>query len=706
MKSEVYLIMFLYVYEIFGQSPFDWSKKYSTCDGMVYKDSYYKTCEIHNITSSSASEFYYSDGQGYSSSDSKRYIKQLKFINCTFNILPNNIFLKLPYILKIECVNCGISELFRNAFANAASLNEINLSHNNITMLENNNFMDAKSLLSIDLAWNKIHTINVNAFNALNNLKSLNLSNNNLNTIEMGTFNTLQKLEVLLLDGNEIGNSVTAELFVKNSNLINISLNKNKIQNFTFGETLKSLNSLSISNNKLESIELPVQLILNQLNVSHNNLETLNISCKIQRIDASYNQIKEFTVVQPSQINHLELQLNEIQDLAFIAELVNLEYLDLTQNQIPVSKFNVSAFKKLNNLKFLFLEDTNLPSFDYSAFGHLRNLETLDISYNFLKHINFNVMSAFQNLQKLFIDGNGLIGITELADFQLILPNLNLIGISNNIFTCEFLRKIYKTLTIAKIEIYIEVDKVNWNKPNFHGVECVENEKAQNITNFLHLNTVPDNIPLHNQIQQLHIAKLDRILNQTNEEATKKQEIIQILQNSSIEQKHMIEYLQNQVEQYSKNLSNQQNVSVDRDMLKTHIVTEDKINNLIDILTKMQLQINDTRQQIDLLLSIKEFSINGRFNTTQIDELKFQMKALEYNLGTKNSSKLEVAYLSTSSTQLMDIKIMVILLVCIALIFSIFQSVRFYFLRKHNRQHGLFVRSSNATMVTSMEENI
>lgn len=671
---------------IFSKNDSNLMIKYPTCDSLVPRVpsslNHGKTCEIQNIQLRKLNTFFYNNN--YYRRHEEDYIHELKFRNSSLRYIPANIFILLPEIRRLECRHCQLSNIISNTFTKAFKLNEIDFAFNNLTSLEQNFNGEATNLLVIDLSWNQISSINSKAFESLTNLTALNLSHNDIKTVESNIFRSLVALKILNMEYTQLKITIDDQLFENNKNLTDLYLNDNQIKNITNSaiSKLDKLEILSLNSNSLEWIRLPENASIISLNISHNMLRRLNIPCKVQKIDASFNKLIEINVAHKTNMNSLELQLNKLENLNFINGMQNLHHLDVTQNSII--NFNSTVFSETGNIKHLYLENTKLQIFDYQTFGHLNKIETLDISYNSLKNINFNVMSAFQNLQTLFIEGNDLTDIIELTDFRLIFPNLKLIGISHNLFKCQYLRALFKTLTEFKIEIYIESGNFDLNKPNFRGVDCIESDTQLNIIN-LQTNRTYTNIPIHSFNQNVHD-------NQQFTDNALKQRALQI---NSEQQKSLIENLQIQITKLN-NSSNFQVVNTTNESVNNQ-------DNLHEILNTFKLQYNNTQHKFEKLQLEQDIAIRDQIESinTRIIEIDNKFKAINHSLSREQTQFIKSQLLQNANNDtvfesiLSDIRILMALLLITGIIFIILKCVNLYHERNHRKG---FARSPNVIM--------
>ena len=76
------------------------------------------------------------------------------------------------------------------------------------------------------------------------------------------------------------------------------------------------------------------------------------------------------------QLKALYMSCSGLEDISFLAELTNLEELDISENDIS----DLTPLSGLKNLKYLYLYSNNIS--DISPLAELTNLERLDLRYN------------------------------------------------------------------------------------------------------------------------------------------------------------------------------------------------------------------------------------------------------------------------------------------------------------------------------------
>ncbi len=158
-------------------------------------------------------------------------------------------------------------------------------------------------------------------------------------------------------------------------------------------------------------------------------------------------------------LTFLDLSENQLTDVSFLKEMNRLTYLNLRENNLT----NVSSLKELKNITSLNLNENQLM--DVSSLAELKNLTYLDLSYNQLIDIIPPLES--NNLKYLNVSSNKLLdvsffkGVSELTTLNLSfnqlmnvsflkdineLVSLDLSG--NQLRDVSFLKKIKKLTTL------------------------------------------------------------------------------------------------------------------------------------------------------------------------------------------------------------------------------------------------------------------
>ncbi len=272
-------------------------------------------------------------------------------------------------------------------------------------------------------------------------LSIVDLSNNQIVSIDNRTFAALPALDVLYLSFNFI-QTIETDAFAQNKGLTVLQLSYNQLKTFACQsfEKMKDLDLMSNSLTLFDGNCIGVENYLS-LNIEDNRLTNITLSSNFTQLRASSNKLKWITVeLNLDTLETLIVSQNRIENIPDIINRLGraLTILDVADNF--VGKLNVSTFMKMQNLEELVLRNTSLSNIQYGAFHYQKNLKLLDISFNRLKTIKFEAFSRdVRQLQTFFLDGNNLTQVDGLRKVNF--PNVTLIGITENNFTCEYLHE-------------------------------------------------------------------------------------------------------------------------------------------------------------------------------------------------------------------------------------------------------------------------
>lgn len=174
----------------------------------------------------------------------------LNFVSCFMDVLPTNVFDKLPSLLYLTISSPGVRHFGSKAFEKAMHLELLNASGNRLTRLDNLLFKGATNLSELNLSVNKIQAIDMNAFAELEHLKILNLSQNKIKFFRMETFAPMVNLYSLDISYNMI-EFLDAKLFYNNQQLNDINASENKVDKVTSGflQILPQIKDLNMMKN-------------------------------------------------------------------------------------------------------------------------------------------------------------------------------------------------------------------------------------------------------------------------------------------------------------------------------------------------------------------------------------------------------------------------------------------------------------------------
>ncbi|GLU18408.1 hypothetical protein SLE2022_347120 [Rubroshorea leprosula] len=276
----------------------------------------------------------------------------------------------------------------------------------------------------------------------LSQLSMVDLSLNNLLTFQPSLTN-LTKLTFLSLSDNLFSDPISFDLS-RFSKLVSLDLSSNllngTIPSWIF--TLPSLEFLSLSDNQLQG-PIPSSITnlvnLTSLFLSSNGLNgtlELDMFSKLQNLeylDLSYNNLSlrtntsvNYTLPKLRGLSLSSCNLSEFPN--FLRESSDLEDLDLSYNNLPW-KTNINVNYRFPKLRSLYLFSSSLSEFP----NFLREssvLEELDLSNNNVSwRINMNVNYTFPKLQYLYLSSFGL---SEFPNFLRESSDLVVLDLSNN----------------------------------------------------------------------------------------------------------------------------------------------------------------------------------------------------------------------------------------------------------------------------------
>lgn len=158
----------------------------------------------------------------------------LKFDSCYMDVIPLNVFTKLPSLLYLTITAPGVNYLEQGDFETATHLELLNASGNRLTRLEKFTFKGASNLSELNLSENKIETVHIHAFLELGNLKTLNLSKNKILFFGKETFAPLEQLYSMDVSQNQL-EYLDVKFIYNNYQLHDINASDNKIERVTNG---------------------------------------------------------------------------------------------------------------------------------------------------------------------------------------------------------------------------------------------------------------------------------------------------------------------------------------------------------------------------------------------------------------------------------------------------------------------------------------
>ena len=304
-------------------------------------------------------------------------------------------------ITELDLSNCQISDL--SGIENFTSLITLNLSKNTITDISD--LSGLANLKTLNLSNNTIN--NINNIRSLTTLTNLNLNSNKISDISAVV--TLTSLQTLDVSNNAISTAVAVKSL---PNLTSLNVSQNSSLANISDVLMEQLTVLNISSTAITDVEgITICRDLIELNLSNNNISSLNplfttekvgsetvaILRNIQKLDVGYttksglsfSNLKKITALK-----ELYAQGNALTSVSGIAEMGNLEYVNLDDNDIS----NIDYFRTTTTQNGIEVTKDLLPATqislanneidDISVLGYLENIEYLNLAGNHIQVIS------------------------------------------------------------------------------------------------------------------------------------------------------------------------------------------------------------------------------------------------------------------------------------------------------------------------------
>lgn len=302
------------------------------------------------------------------------------------------------------------------------------------------------------------------------------------------TFNISDlELRHLQADAFEVAINLT-DLLATNNHLV-------EIPSLLFKHTTK-IAHIDFSNNEIKLVDSQAfagAKTVQSLNLAHNNLDHLDArvfkdTVNLIKLNVSFNKFTTFDAnALPAAMIALDLahnNLTAIKDHAF-DKLIDLKQLILSFN--PIGKLSVDTFAHLQNLEHLKLRHVDISAVEMGTFAQQHHLVTLDLSENQLKTLDFNLFApVLQDLKTLELAGNRL---QDLMGFRnSLVPKLQTIDISDNAFSCNYLKHFMEFVNWEKLRFAIDRNAINPREPNVRGIKCLLTNDDQFESNAINSN--------------------------------------------------------------------------------------------------------------------------------------------------------------------------------------------------------------------------
>ena len=278
---------------------------------------------------------------------------------------------KLPAtVTSLDLSNNSIKEIPEGLLDGKTALENFYIEGNYVKEIPAGLFKDATNLNWISLSGNELTSIKKDDFAGISKLTILDLTSNNIDTIEADAFKDLTKMDDLGLGTNNLS-SLPEDLFTPMANsLRSVSFYENEFTQIPKAvEKVKSLETLSIFNNKITSvdnIDFSKMTSLKTLNLKSNEITELPSgmlakNANIESVDFFDNRIasvsKDMFPKIDGGIHKLDLQLNEMTvvdpDVRKMAKGFNKQYPQKTALSFTASQAGTKEIKWSQELSVL-----------------------------------------------------------------------------------------------------------------------------------------------------------------------------------------------------------------------------------------------------------------------------------------------------------------------------------------------------------------
>lgn len=267
---------------------------------------------------------------------SKRELTEMPLINESSKfeyILDNNLITQIEEIPQ----NCS----------------KLSLSNNKISFI-NSKFLSDLQIKYLDLSFNRI--ISLIGFEKFSLLEELNLSNNYIGDDQLNYLSSLSKLKSLNLSNNNLKNEEIKKVIYSIKSLQKINLSNNNIERLIFDKS-NGLIELELDNNKLNYLSFntknnPFNYMM-YLSANENSLqaiENINNLINLEYLSLSVNELKQINIQKLTKLKYLQLKSNLIENLTIHKSNKLLQYIDVSFLIILIhlSLWGMQLIKKFN----------------------------------------------------------------------------------------------------------------------------------------------------------------------------------------------------------------------------------------------------------------------------------------------------------------------------------------------------------------------
>ena len=275
---------------------------------------------------------------GIASMNGIEYFTNLKYLNCSSNLLTTINEIDLTNLLELNCRNNKLTSL---NLSNFRMLENLDCSYNNLTTLNgsgltnlkefwctNNNLLTSLNLSGCTNLFTlhcEINSLSTLSLSGCTNLIALDCEENQLQNLSVSGFT---ELKTIYCDNNQLQ---TLD-FIGCTNLESIYCYNNRLQTLDVSDC-SILRTLDCRGNILSSLIVNGLTNLEWLQCSNNQLSSLNVDglTKLKTLDCGNNQLPSINVLSLTNLEGLYCPYNQLTFLS-VYNLTNLKYLHVNNN--------------------------------------------------------------------------------------------------------------------------------------------------------------------------------------------------------------------------------------------------------------------------------------------------------------------------------------------------------------------------------------